>query len=215
MATLLRLCVFWLLTAAALPVAAAGVIFQQVTAADYQLARKVARACTAATTFPVHQQAGRLTIPTSAGPLVLQDQAIGETEVAQGLSEDQETHYTYRGYLLHFQRHLVEVTRYETTEWWLIAENGRRLTSWGPPVYAPDQNSIVTISAGLDYSGGQPNAVQLFQLKNGLLQKVWETRPTTWEPQDIFWASSRVLYLKRTAYSGSPGSVSYWKLTIT
>lgn len=194
---------------------AAGVIFQQVTAAEYQQVRKAARPGKTTITFPVRKQSTHLTIPTSAGPMVLQDQLIGEDEVQQGCSEEEHTVYTYRGYLTHFHRHVVEVTYYKTSQWWLIGEDGRRLTLWGKPLYAPDQNSIITICPGLAYSSGQPNALQLFQLKSGVLQKVWETQPTSWEPEEIFWTSANSLYLKRASFNDDTRSSTYWKLTIT
>ena len=194
---------------------AAGVVFQQISAAEYQREQKAAQPGKTTTTFPVWKKGNQLTIPTTKGPLVLQDIVVGETEVQQGRTEDEYTLYTYRGYLSHFHRHLVEVGYYETTQWWLIAENGLRLTLWGKPQYAPDQNSMVAICAGLDYSGGQPNVVQLFQIKSGVLQKVWEMRPTTWEPKEIFWTSPTSLYLRRESYGGATTSTSYWKLTIT
>ncbi|MBO0358839.1 hypothetical protein J0X19_12855 [Hymenobacter sp. BT186] len=194
---------------------AAGVVFQQISVAEYQREQRATQPSKTTITFPVWKKASQLTIPTTKGPLVLQDILIGETEVQQGHSEAEHTLYTYRGYLAHFHRHLVEVGYYETTQWWLIAENGLRLTLWGKPVYAPDQNSIVAICAGLDYSGGQPNVVQLLQIKNGVLQKVWEMRPTSWEPREIFWASPTSLYLRRESYGGSSPVSSYWKLTIT
>jgi hypothetical protein len=206
---------FALLVTTPLVAQAAGVVFQQISVSEYQREQKAARPGATTITFPVWKKGRQLTIPTTKGPLVLQDILIGETEVEQGHVEDEYTLYTYRGYLTHFHRHLVEVGYYETTQWWLIADNGLRLTLWGKPCYAPDQSSIVTICAGLEYSGGQPNVVQLFQIKNGVLQKVWEMRPTTWEPKEIFWTSPTSLYMRRESYGGNTSVTSYWKLTIT
>ncbi|MCB2407623.1 hypothetical protein [Hymenobacter lucidus] len=207
-------------TAAPLVATAGGVVVQQVTAAEYQQARKAARPGRTVVTFPVRKQGRRLSIPTSTGPVVLQDMIVGEAEVNQGHSEGETTIYTYHGYLSHFKRHLVEAAYYETTQWLLIGPDGRRLTLWGKPLYAPDQNRLVSICQGLEYSGGQPNIVQLFQLKNGVLQSTWELRPTAWEPEEIFWASPTLLYLKRANYSATgqelPASrrYSYCKLLI-
>ena len=197
------------------PLTRAGVVFQQISAAEYQREQKAALPSKTTITFPVWKKGSQLTIPTTKGPLIFQDILIGETEVQQGHSEAEHTLYTYRGYLTHFHRHVVEVSYYETSQWWLIAENGLRLTLWGKPLYAPDQNSLIAICAGLEYSGGQPNVVQLLEIKNGVLQKVWEMSPTTWEPKEIFWTSPNSLYLQRQSYGGPTTSTSYWKLTIT
>ncbi|UOQ65175.1 hypothetical protein [Hymenobacter volaticus] len=189
------------------------VTFSEISASEYSQARKAATTAKPATTYPLKKTGSTLTVPTTQGLQVFRDLVIRETQVKQGHSEDEQITYTYMGYLTSFQRHVVKVTRYETSEWWLIAKNGRRLTLWGAPLYAPDQKQVVAICPGLEYSGGQPNIVQLFQMKDGVLQKVWETQPTTWEPEEIFWTSSTVLYLKRESYSDHT-PISYWKLTI-
>ncbi|HLK97904.1 MAG TPA: hypothetical protein VK364_09060 [Hymenobacter sp.] len=194
---------------------AASVTFSKLSAVDYERARKVAGKTTPIVTQPLKKIRGAFAIPTTQGQQVFRDFIIGAAQIKQGHSEEEHTSYTYGGYLPRFRRHVVKVTYYETSQWWLVAENGRRLTLWGPPVYAPDQNRVATICPGLEYSGGQPNALQLFQLKEGVLQKVWEMQPTSWEPEEIFWTSLTTLYLKREWYSGTASGFSYWKLTIT
>ncbi|RSK42397.1 hypothetical protein EI293_15890 [Hymenobacter perfusus] len=110
---------------------------------------------------------------------------------------------------------MVEVTFCETGEWWLISPEGRRLTLYGSPEYAPGQQSIAVMCPGLEYGGGQPNSVQIFRLQQGVLRPLWEMRPTSWEPEELFWTDANTLYLKREEYPGGrQGAMTYWRLTV-
>lgn len=191
------------------------IVFSRITAAEYAQVRRLTKKTTPEITWPLRKQRGQLTIPTNHGLQIYRDVVIDEAALRRGRSEDETTHYTYHGFLPHFRRHVVEVAYYETAEWWLIGNDGRRLTLYGPPQYSPDQQRIATICPGIEYSGGQPNALQLFQMRQDTLRKVWELRPTTWEPAEVCWLNNNTLYLKRATWAGAAqGSVSYWKLTI-
>ncbi|QJX45692.1 hypothetical protein HMJ29_01560 [Hymenobacter taeanensis] len=197
------------------PPPTAAVAFQRIAAATYQQAHRAARPTVAPATFPVKALNGQLVIPTAVGPQTFRNIIIDEKAVANGHSEEETETYTYHGFLPNYQRHVVEVAFYETAEWWLISPEGRRLTLYGAPLYAPDQQSIATICPGLEYSGGQPNAVQLLQVQQGVLRPVWEVRPENWEPAELFWVNSTTLYLKRTEYpKGQEGPTTYWKPSI-
>lgn len=195
--------------------AAPVVTFTRISAATYAQAQRQVRPVAVPATFPVQKRNGQLTIPTSQGPQVYRDVVVDEASIRRGIGDEATTTYAYRGFLTQFQRHTVEVTFYETSEWWLIDKDGRRLTLYGPPQYSPDQQSIATICPGLEYSGGQPNALQLFRLQNGVLRNIWELRPQQWEPEEVFWLDANTLYLKREAWTGAATNpVSYWKLSI-
>jgi len=191
------------------------VMFHRISAATYAQARRAARPVKVPATFPVKARNGQLVIPTTAGPQTFRDVVIDEKSIANGHGEEETTNYTYHGFLPGFQRHVVEVVFYETAEWWLISPEGRRLTLYGQPEYSPDQQSVATVCPGLEYSGGQPNSVQLFRLQQGVLRPIWEVRPTGWEPQELFWTDANTLYLKRREFpQGQEGLLSYWKLTV-
>lgn len=193
---------------------AAVVRFSPISAAAYAQGRRQTRPAVAPVTFLVRKRNGQLIIPTSKGPQVYRDVVVDEASIRRGIGDEATTTYTYRGFLTRFQRHVVEVNFYETSEWWLIGNDGRRLTLYGPPQYSPDQQSIATICPGLEYSGGQPNALQLFRLQDGMLRKAWELRPENWEPAEIFWLNNNTLYLKRETWTvGANGNVSYWKMS--
>ncbi|MDU0371800.1 hypothetical protein ACFPAF_15465 [Hymenobacter endophyticus] len=204
-----------LLTLLPSPPAPPAVTLHRITAATYAQARRAAKPVQVPTTFPIKPLNGQFVIPTSSGPQTFRDVVIDEKAIANGHSEDESTNYVYHGFSAGFRRHVVEVTFYETGEWWLISPEGRRLTLYGKPVYAPDQQSIATICPGLEYSGGQPNALQIFRLQNGTLRPFWEVRPTSWEPEELFWVDKNTLYLKREEYPGGrQGAMSYWKLAV-
>ncbi|GAB3227365.1 hypothetical protein GCM10027346_10640 [Hymenobacter seoulensis] len=193
----------------------ATVTFTRITAATYAGARQKMRPVVPPVTFPVKSRNGQLIIPTTAGPQVFRDVIINEASLARGISEAESTIYTYRGYLTGFRRHVVEVGFYESSEWWLVSPEGRRLTLYGPPQYSPDQQCIAAVCPGIEYEGAQPNALQLFQLQDGVLRKVWEVQPEKWEPEELFWVSPQTLYLKRDETAGTDKrTLTYWKLTV-
>lgn len=197
------------------PAPAPVVTFHRISAATYVQARRVTKPVKVPTTFPVKARNGQLVIPTAAGPQTFRDVVIDEKAIANGHGEDETTQYTYHGFLSGFRRHVVEVAFYETGEWWLISPEGRRLTLYGQPEYAPDQQSVAASCAGLEYSGGQPNSVQILRLQNGVLRPLWEVRPTAWEPEELFWVDKNTLYLKRTEFPNDrEGPTSYWKLVV-
>ncbi|WP_426490745.1 hypothetical protein [Hymenobacter sp. 102] len=211
----MQLLVLLLLFLPGLPAPAPVVTFHRISAATYAQARRAARPVKVPTTFPVKARNGQLVIPTTAGPQTFRDVVIDEKAIANGHGEAETTHYTYHGFLPGLQRHVVEVGFYETSEWWLISPEGRRLTLYGQPEYAPGLQRVAASSAALEYEGGQPNIVQLFQLQQGVLRPLWEVRPTRWEPQELFWTDANMLYLKRREFpQGQEGPISYWKLTV-
>lgn len=197
------------------PAPAAAVTFQRISAATYAQARRAARPVQVPTTFPVKALNGQLVIPSTAGPQTFRDVVIDEKAIANGHGEDETTQYTYHGFLPGLRRHVVEVGFYETNEWWLISPEGRRLTLYGKPEYAPGQQRVAASCAALEYQAGQPNILQLFQLQNGLLRSVWEMRPTSWESEKLFWTGANTLYLKRQEFSdGQDKGQTYWRLMV-
>lgn len=197
------------------PEALPTVAFRPISSAEYQRAKVLTKPAKVPTIFPVQARDGQFTIPTTTGPQHYRNIKIDAAAVARGHSEDEETRYAYLGLLTPFQRHLVGVTFYETGEWWLISPEGRRLTLYGPPLYSPDQRSVAAISPGLEYSGGQPNVVQLLRLQNGVLRPFWELRPTAWEPEELFWTGPDTLYLKGEQWTANQqGTLVYWQLTV-
>ena len=126
------------------------------------------------------------------------------------------TTYTYLGYLVDFKCHLIRVQYYETAQWLLIDISGRQIELWGEPLFSPDLRHIVATCMGIEYGGGQPNMLQLLELRNGMLWQVWTLEPKIWEPYRIKWLSSTSLVLSKEMWTGkNPGSTfTYAKLTI-
>ena len=105
---------------------------------------------------------------------------------------------------------------YETAQWLLIDISGRQIELWGEPLFSPDLRHIVATCMGIEYGGGQPNMLQLLELRNGMLWQVWTLEPKIWEPYRIKWLSSTSLVLSKEMWTGkNPGSTfTYAKLTI-
>ena len=190
------------------------VTFNPLTKAVYLQARKGLTVTKPRLTRPLKKQEGRLVIPTTAGPKVLTDVVIDAAAVEKGHSEEEAIQYTYLGYLPDFSCHLIRVQYYETTKWLLISNSGRQLSLWGEPIFSPDQQRIFAICQGLEYSGGQPNSLQLLQLQNGVLREVWTMKPKTWQPYRAYWASPNSLLLVKEMWAGkaSGGTYTYAKL---
>ncbi|MDO7854392.1 hypothetical protein [Hymenobacter convexus] len=195
---------------------AVRVTFSPLTEAAYLAAKKTAVLTKPAMTFPVKKRNGRIVIPTAKGPKIFTDVVIDEAAFKKGHGEEESTVYTYLGYLVDFKCHLIQVQYYETTQWLLIDGSGHRIELWGEPMYSPDRRHIAAICMGIEYSGGQPNILQLLELRNGVLQQVWEQEPKTWEPYRIKWLSSSTLLLSREMWTcKNPGTTfTYAKLTI-
>ena len=119
-------------------------------------------------TFPLKKQRGRIIIPTVKGQKILVDVIVDEAFINQGHSEAEMTEYIYLRYLTAFQAHLIQVQFYETTQWLLIDASGRQIELWGEPVFAPDMKHIAASCMGIKYGGGQPDIIQLLELKNGV-----------------------------------------------
>ena len=167
-------------------------------------------------TFPLKKQRGRIIIPTVKGQKILADIVVGEAFINQGHSKAEMTEYIYLGYLTVFQAHLIQVQFYETTQWLLIDASGRQIELWGEPVFAPDMKHIAASCMGIKYGGGQPDIIQLLELKNGVLSTVWSSEPKTWGPYRICWSSSNSLLLSKKMWTEkNPGNTStHSKLTI-
>ena len=192
------------------------VTFSPLTKAAYLAAKKTAVLTKPATTFPLKKVRGRIVIPTAKGTKVFRDVVIDEAATRKGHSENELTTYNYLGYLVNFKCHLVRVQYHETTQWLLVHASGRQLELWGEPVYSPDLRHIAAACMGIEYGGGQPNTLQLLELRDGVLRQVWEMESKTWEPYRIKWLSPTNLLLSKEMWTGkNPGSTfTYSMLTI-
>ena len=195
---------------------AVRITFSPLTKAAYLAAAKATVVTKPTTTIPLKKTRGRLVIPTAKGPKTFADIIIDEAAIKKGHGEDELTTYTYLGYLVDFKCHLIRVQYYETAQWLLIDISGRQIELWGEPLFSPDLRHIVAICMGIEYGGGQPNMLQLLELRNGMLWQVWTLEPKVWEPYRIKWLSSTSLVLSKEMWTGkNPGSTfTYAKLTI-
>ena len=192
------------------------VTFSTLTKANYLQAKRNCIVTKPPITFPIRKQNGRIIIQTAKGKKVFQDIVINEAAIKKGHGEEESTIYTYLGYLSDFHCHLINAGYYEIEEWLLITDSGQQLELWGEPLFSPDLHYIAASCAGIEYSGGQPNIIQLIALQEGNLRKVWSLEPKEWEPYQICWTSSNTLLLSRTMWTGkNPGTAySYSKLFI-
>lgn len=196
--------------------AAIRVTFSPLTKAAYLAAKRGCVETKPRVTFPFKKRRGRIVIPTVKGQKILADIVVDEAFINQGHSEAEMTEYIYLGYLTAFQAHLIQVQFYETTQWLLIDASGRQIELWGEPVFAPDMKHIAASCMGIEYGGGQPNIIQLLELKNGILSTAWSLEPKTWEPYSICWSCSNSLLLSKKMWTEkNPGDTfTYSKLTI-
>lgn len=193
------------------------VTFSPLTKAAYLVAKKSQVITKPKVTFPLKKQNRQLVIPTSKGPKVFTDIVIDDAAIKKDIGETESTIYDYLGYLPDFRCHLINVHYYETSAYLLIDAAGKQITLWGEPLFAPDMQHIVATCQGIEYSGGQPNSLQLLEMRNGALREVWSLKPQTWEPYRIGWASSNTLLLSKEMWTEkSQGTTyTYAKLTIT
>ena len=192
------------------------VTFSPLTKAAYLAAKKTAVSTKPVVTFPLKKARGRIVISTAQGPQVFQDIVIDEVAIKKGHGEDEGKTYTYLGYLADFKCHLLHVQRYEMGQWLLIDASGKETELWGEPIFSPDKRHIIAACMGIEYGGGQPNILQLLELRNGVLQQVWKLEPKTWEPYRICWTSATTVLLSREMWTGdNPGNTfTYSKLKI-
>ena len=160
-------------------------------------------------THPVKKQAGRLVIPTIAGPKVLADVVIDAAALATGHREAEAVQYNYVGYFPIFNNHLIRVQYYEFAKWLLIDNSGRQLSLWGEPIFSPDQHRIFAICEGLEAGKGRPNSLQMLEMQNGALREVWSQKPKKWRPYRAYWASPQSLLLVREMWTGKIPSDTY------
>ncbi|RTQ46508.1 hypothetical protein EJV47_21375 [Hymenobacter gummosus] len=134
----------------------------------------------------VAKRRGTLTLPLRSGAKTLRD-------YHQHTDFDGQVGYQHHGYLAAVRLHLVEVTYYESTEWWLVSyDTGAVTRLWNRPQFSPNQQRVATYSAGLEYSA-VPNGVQVFQVTPGRLTPLVTLRPDGWEPQRLAWRDNRTL----------------------
>lgn len=185
------------------------VTFNSLTEAAYVATGNAPVATKPRITFPLKKQQGRIVIPLPKGQKVYQDKGQGE-------DDSQQVHYEYRGYRPQVRCHLIRVRYYETEEWLLIDSLGHAVKLCGEPLFAPDMQHVVAASEGLEYGGGQPNKVQLLEIRNGALREIWSLEPKTWEPQSLCWMSNNVLLVTKEMWTEkSQGTqYTYAKLTI-
>lgn len=187
--------------------APARVTFSSLTKAAYMQAKKGQLVTKPNFTFPLKKYKGRIVLPTGKRKRVFTDIVIDHTAVNKRHSESETVTHTYLGYLSAYQCHLIQVENYETSEWLLINDQGKSFSIYGEPQFSPDGRRIAAACMGIEYGGGQPNIVQILELQNGSLRKVWEVEPKTWEPSELSWVSSQELVLKKIMWTGkNPGA---------
>ena len=185
------------------------VTFSPLTKAAYLAAKKACVSTKPQFIFPLKKQKGRIVIPTTKRLKVFKDVVIDETSVAQGRGEAESTIHHYLGYLTDFRCHLLKVDYYETSEYLLIDATGTQLTLSGEPLFAPDMRHIVATCMGIEYGGGQPNILQLLELRDGSVRQVWFLEPKIWEPYRICWTSVNTLLLSKTMWTAKSQGTAY------
>ena len=187
------------------------VTFSPLTKAAYLAARKACVSTKPQFTFPLKKQKGRIVIPTVKGPKIFQDKGRDEDDAEQ-------ERFQYLGYQPLSRCHLLKIIYYESAEYLLIDAAGKQLSLCGEPLFSPDMRHIAASSMGIEYGGGQPNMIQLLELRGGSVRQVWYLEPKTWEPHRICWTSSSTMYLMQEQCERdghySPSRFTYKKLVI-
>ncbi len=190
---------------------AVRVALRPLTQQAYLEAKKAAIVTKPARTFPVKKAGGRIVIPTAKGRKLFRDVRVADDETS-------DITYTYEGFSAKLQQHLLRIGYYESSEWVLVEANGTISKLWSPPSCSPGCNRMLAYSSSMEYEM-MPNGLQLFQAGAGGLQKVWETAPTAWAPEEAFWTSDNTAVLKQKRYPGlNAGNKLYFtyaKLTMT
>ncbi|MBO2007619.1 hypothetical protein [Hymenobacter negativus] len=127
--------------------------------------------------------------------------------------------YMYWGSLPAAHQWAVRAWYWESAGTALVDQRtGRHVEVVGDPVASPDGRFVLLTSPGLS-GGEQANTVALVQVDAAGPRLLWRREPTTWEPNEVRWASPirAVLKLRHTDAEGSiadDAPVSYAELTI-
>ncbi len=132
-------------------------------------------------------------ISTSRGQQVLRDAKVEED------NPDWEK-YTYLGYMPQVESHLVLRNHYEWSSYILVSKHGRKLEVFDEPHYSPDLHSFVAASRGIE-DAMFDNVIRVFSFRNHVWQEVWRLKPKQWEPDQIYWLSTKTLLLKEKHWS--------------
>ncbi|HEX8659003.1 MAG TPA: hypothetical protein VF690_15780 [Hymenobacter sp.] len=211
----------WLVLVLLFGTSAAGpapvrVTISPLTKAAYLAAKKGGIVTKPRRTFTLKKLNGRITIPTNKGPKVFKDVIVDEAALRRGIGEEESLVHDYLGFLPAFHCHLVKINFYETSEYLLISETGHQISLCGEPLFSPDVRYIMASSPGIEYSGGQPNMIELLELQSAGLKRVWKLEPETWEPYEVIWISDNELIFYKTLWTGkNPGNThTYAKLVV-
>ncbi len=184
------------------------VAFSSLTKTAYLAAKKGCIATKPQVTFPLKKQHGRLVIPLTKGQKVFRDNDVEEDDPGWEKFE-------YEGYLPQVGCHLIFHRHYEWSRMIVLSESGQQLVLQDKPVFSPDLNSFVAISAGLEY-WADSDYIRLFRFENHTWQEVWHLAPKTWEPCRICWTSNNTLLLSKAVRPDKkPGTTfTYSRLTV-
>lgn len=106
------------------------------------------------------------------------------------------TIYTYTGYQPDIKQHSINGTYYESMDFLLVSQtNGETVTTWGPPVIAPDKKHFICSSYDLD-ADILPNGLQLYSCLNGIITPEGEISLEKWGPGQIKWQDNNTLIVE-------------------
>lgn len=132
-----------------------------------------------------------------------------DSVVLKNDTSDGENYVTY-----HYKKTLSEInfvhiqgTYYEWTSDFLInLKDGRKTRMWEYPIFSPNRKLFICYSSDLE-SGEMVNGIQLFSLKDGMIQNVFEKELIDWAPNEIKWSSDSTLLIRRERYDENHNSV--------
>ncbi|PST84139.1 hypothetical protein C7T94_05265 [Pedobacter yulinensis] len=153
-------------------------------------------------------QDGRLSIPTSSGPVIFTDNA--------GVPHDEnEKYHRYLGLLKPAGKHLVSLQEYEEHAILLIDKRSGIIdTIAGIPLLSPDNRHIFTSQLnGYETYPDLPPPTEDLELwsigSSGKLQPVW-SKPCKWIMKEAYWRNNRSVNIK--AEKEENGTPLYWQL---
>lgn len=187
---------------------AVRVTFSSLTKAAYLQALKGKIVINPHVAFPLKKQQGRLVIPSAKGAHMFRDGWVdGEHDAA--------TRYKYLGYWPSLHWHMVEGYHFsEVYRLNALTQSGQWLKLEGVPEIAPDTRQFMVASGALD--GMSTPTIQLFRLRKGVWEEIWQVESQTWQVEQLNWIATNALLLEKKHWDKSFSRTwyTYARLTI-
>jgi hypothetical protein len=107
--------------------------------------------------------------------------------------DNRECIYTYSGYIDALNSHLINITLWEGSSYFLVnAVNGESAVIWSPPIVSPDKKRFACFSMDL-LPHFNPNGIQIWKIVNNHFIQEWSYETYEWGPSGLKWINNNKL----------------------